>query len=176
MSTSRKARPQVQSLEGRMVLSHMAVAPQSLVAAIESAQSRPLRLHGTILGTSTSEFSNPDIGATFVLSAKGALAPFGRVTATGSAQGTGFIQTGRSDGSLTLSNSKGSVTLFLSGPKQPGFTGLPSSYQFVISGGTGAFRGATGMGIVRVKLGAHPTSTGGVERSTDSLSLTFRPT
>jgi hypothetical protein len=61
---------------------------------------------------------------------------------------TGFIRSGRSTGTLTLTNSQGSVTLALTGPPQRGNSPLPGRYQFAITGGTGAFKSLSGGGTL----------------------------
>jgi hypothetical protein len=165
MISRKRFNPSVDGLESRLALSH--ASGSAVIASILAAQSHPIRLSGTIHGTATRQVLNPDVGALFHITASGRLAGLGNVTASGEANGTGFISQGRSTGSLTITNSKGSFTLMLEGPIQPGFTGLPSSYQFTISGGTGAYVGATGMGTAHLKVG--PASSTGVS----SITINF---
>jgi hypothetical protein len=85
--------------------------------------------------------ANPDAGVTQSLTGSGTVGPLGNVQAKGILHGTGFIATGRSTGTLTLSNAQGSVTLLLTGSPQPGFGGISRHYTFKIIASTGAFKG-----------------------------------
>src|SRR5262249_45498341 len=64
----------------------------------------------------------------------------------------GFITNGRTAGTLTLTTSKGSLTLVVKGPSQPGFSSLPPTLTYHISQGTGAYSGDTGSGTIGVNL------------------------
>jgi hypothetical protein len=170
MSSSKKTRPKVEGLEGRLALTH--VGASQAVVAVLAAQTHPIKLHGSVHGTVQRTLANPDVGATFALNGHGVLRSLGQVAATGSASGIGNMAMGRSEGSLTISNSKGSFTLLLSGPEQPSFSGLPSQYQYFISGGTGAYKAATGAGVVSVKVDSTALS-GSLGSSTAPLTLMF---
>jgi hypothetical protein len=170
MSRSNKAKPRVEGLEGRLALTH--VGASQAVVAVLAAQAHPIKLHGALHGTMRRTLANPDVGASFVVTTQGALRSLGQVAANGSASGTGNIAIGRSQGSLTISNSKGSFTILLSGPEQPSFTGLPNQFQYFISGGTGAYQGATGAGVMSVKLGAAATPAS-LGQTTTAITLTF---
>jgi hypothetical protein len=68
-----------------------------------------------------------------------------------------FIATGHAGGTLTLSGARGSLTLQLEGPTQPGFSAPPSTFAYTILGGTGAFAASHGSGQVTVGFVASPS-------------------
>ena len=149
MFRHRKSRPTVEGLESRLTLSQ--VSASQAVASILAAQAHPIKLEGSVHGTVSIRLLNPDVGGSFTITSHGTLKSLGTVSANGMAEGTGFIAQGRAEGSLTIRNSKGSFAVLLEGPIQPGFTGLPSNFQYTISGGTGAYKGATGIGTADVR-------------------------
>ena len=121
----RKKKLKLEPLEGRAVpsVAHPAahVTPAALVRGTHY-----LVLNGTAHGQVQQEMSNPDIGATLDIQGQGTLTRLGAVQLSGSLHGTGFIASGYASGTITLTNSHGSVSLQLHGPTQPGFT-LPVS-------------------------------------------------
>jgi hypothetical protein len=82
-----------------------------------------LQPSGTLTGTMTPVFKRtPDIGTSFTINVSGKLAPLGHVSATGTAQGTGFIVHGYDYLQLKLATRQGTVAYDAqSGPVQ-GFT------------------------------------------------------
>lgn len=142
-------RPAVDSLETRLALSQMSVMPMVHTADVASATTLSNRsIAGQASGSVRHVLSNPDAGQSFNLSGSGRFKGLGTVRVSGTVHGTGFIMGGTSTGKVTLSNSKGSITLALTGPAQSGFSALPDSYQYVITGGTGAYRSLSGHGNV----------------------------
>jgi hypothetical protein len=105
-----------------------------------------LRLTGQVSGTWTPEFTLPDVGAMQGLTGPGKVKPLDAVQANGTLNLPGFVAQGEATGTLTLTNRRGSVTLALVGPPQPGFSGPPSSFHYTVAGATGAFAHATGSG------------------------------
>jgi hypothetical protein len=98
---------------------------------------------------------NPDVGTTDFLKGSGVVSGLGSVKINGSLHGTGFIANGHVEGSITLSNGKGSFTLQLQSPSVGGFTAPKSgTYTFVSSHGTGAFKKDFGNGTVDLVLGS----------------------
>ena len=98
-----------------------------------------------------------------------------------------FIQPGQGGGTLTLSNSQGTLTLKLTGlfvdvpgPFQPDFSSLPDRFDrfdYEITGGTGAFANATGRGTasLHLQLGADPNLFGQRGRFDLLLESSFSP-
>ena len=109
-------------------------------------------LAGTITGTYQNLPSNPDAPRIYAFSGTGSAGDLGQVTVSGQVQLVGFIASGRAGGTLTLKNAKGSVTLQLTGPVEPGFGPFPQTLSYVITGGTGAYADEDGSGTLGVKL------------------------
>jgi hypothetical protein len=108
-------------------------------------------LNGQLSGSySSSTF--PDVGTTYDLSGQGQDQLLGPTSVTGRLHSLGFILHGVAGGTLTLSGSRGTVTLELTGPPQDGFAPLPNQFDYVITGGTGAFADATGQGTASLAL------------------------
>jgi hypothetical protein len=80
-----------------------------------------------------------DGGASYDLTGTGRFLGLDAVKVSGWVRGTGMIAQGHASGELTLTNGKGSVTLDLTGPQQPGFSALPESFDFTVAAGTGAY-------------------------------------
>lgn len=151
---TRRAELAVEPLEGRVVLStvhHMAaVNPAALINGVGY-----LFLNGTLHGKASTPTAPPipDIGSSLSIQGQGKLSPLGSVRFSGTLHGTGFVATGEATGSLTLTNKRGSVTLSLEGPPQPGFTPPGSgTYQFHVTGGTKAYKKDIGSGTVDITL------------------------
>jgi hypothetical protein len=64
----------------------------------------------------------PDTGTSFTIMASGKLKPLGPVSATGTAQGTGFIARGYASMQLTLTAGNGTVTYQAQAGPVGGFT------------------------------------------------------
>jgi hypothetical protein len=63
----------------------------------------------------------------------------GPVALTGTLKSVGFVLTGQATGELTFANSKGSVTVQLTGPEQDGFSALPENYSYKVVSHTGSY-------------------------------------
>ena len=80
------------------------------------------------------------------LSGSGKIGPLGAVTSTGSLKVSGAEPVTYS-GTMTLAGASGSITLSLFGRLfGPNRLGAPIDLTYTITGGTGAFQGATGSG------------------------------
>jgi hypothetical protein len=171
----RKRRPQFEALESWIPLSGGAGAlPGALaahaVAPIVARQGPTIALSGTVRGGYFSSQVNPDKGATYRLGVAGKLSPLGQTGDSGQIQTTGFIAMGMARGNLTLSAPRGNVKLTITGPLQPGFSTLPGTLSYTITGGTRAYRGATGSGAIAVSL-----TSSFVSKNFGLISLSFRP-
>jgi hypothetical protein len=124
-------------------------------------------LQGTVNASETRLMSNPDVGALYKWNGKGTLKPLGHVAGKGGNHGVGFTQAGTPTGTMTLSNGTGSISLKITYDQTRGFAPLPSHGTYVITGGTGAYAGATGKGTVLRKQGACPSG------STCGIGATF---
>jgi hypothetical protein len=164
MTATRTLRPQVEHLEERTVLS--AMYRLALAAPILSAahthhprhhhHHTGLALSGQVSGTWQAVFTNPDVGRTQNLAGGGTVAPLGTMEVRGQLHTPGFVAQGRATATLTLTGSRGSVTLALVGPLQPGFSAPPSSFQYTITGSTGAYANASGSGTVALSEQQNP--------------------
>jgi hypothetical protein len=109
-------------------------------------------LKGTIQG-SYHTLPTVDGPITSALQGTGLVTPLGRVSASGYVWSSGYAATSgiKAGGSVTLSNSKGSVTVSLTGPG-PSPTQLN---QYTVTNATGAFAGLAGKtGTATVKMTA----------------------
>ncbi len=148
-SNHRQAKPRLESLE--------AIAPPAAGAAGAAAHAAVsaainhgphLGLEGTFQGTYTQVFINPDAGRQQSLVGTGRLENLGAFKLTGTLHTPGFIARGHAAGTLTLANTKGTIKVSLVGPTEPGFGGIPSSFTYSITGGSGKYFGAHGNGVV----------------------------
>jgi hypothetical protein len=73
----------------------------------------------------------------------GFLAISGSVTTVGS-------KAGQATGKVVLSNSKGTLTLTLTGPTQSAKSGLPASFSYKVASGTGYFAHYSGTGTIKL--------------------------
>jgi hypothetical protein len=95
----------------------------------------------------------------------------------------GLILAGRAAGTLTLSNAMGSVTLALTSPPAatpvpasaaaatPGVGTFPTTLDYVIVSGTGAYAGDTDSGTITVLLGV--TATAAAANPVNENTFTF---
>ncbi|HTK74288.1 MAG TPA: hypothetical protein VL371_03465 [Gemmataceae bacterium] len=112
----------------------------------------PVNLHGALQGTLFQVIRGPiDLGIQYGLTGAGELGGQLRFQVTGGLRRVGFIAQGQATGALTLTNAQGSITLSLVGPTQPGFAPLPAGFHYTVTGGTGAYQGATGEGQVTLR-------------------------
>jgi hypothetical protein len=155
VKVTRRFEPQVEPLDGRIMPTsvigrHSAVLPGTAFVAPAlprpPAPSHQLALSGQITGTWAPVLVVPDLGRPQTLKGAGSVGPLGSVQASGSIATPGFVLTGWSTATITLTRATGSVTLQLIGPPQPGFSPPPGTFHFTITGGTGAYAGATGQG------------------------------
>jgi hypothetical protein len=113
-------------------------------------------LHGHGRGDYESAFVVPDVGRPYSLHGKVDLAGLGHFEVSGSLHSLGFISHGRAGGELTFSNAKGSLTLQLVGPDQPGFSPLPGAFSYKVVAATGAYHGLHASGVLHLALHQAP--------------------
>lgn len=162
-------------------LSHMATAPAkaSVIVKLPFPIPASFGLSGTATGTYIRANGIPDTGATYQFTGSGKVSPLGADTVTGSLHTPGFILNGVDTGTLTLSNTKGSVTVSVSGPAvSPLATPVPLlNLTYTITGGTGSYKNLKGTGPVRMILIPNtilpPTAIGITQ--TGHFTFTFLP-
>jgi hypothetical protein len=160
--TSRRRRSfQVESLENRNLLSTVALLP-SPAAQVQSTSSHSVPLKGTIEGVATLDPFMIDTttgnivvpvhskGATGNLSQLG-LTEFNSTHTTVIQASTGYTTSVIQDGLGTLKAANGDlITFTYTGTGVANGTGgFTDTFNFVITGGTGRFSGASGGGTVR---------------------------
>ncbi len=153
MAASIRWRPRLEALEDRAAPTALGgpgpAGHHGLALAAPSgpdAATSRLSLAGRITGTFTGPPVLPDASVLQVFAGSGTVAPLGLVQASGSLALPGFIAGGHAQGSITLANSQGTVTFELLGPLQPGYSAPPARLRYTVTGGTGAYAGATGHG------------------------------
>ena len=148
----------LEALEGRKVLSSIIVQPGFHVVPIGTTLTHCtsyLQIQGTLQGSATHpKLTNPDSSPSVKLAGSGTLHNLGHAKVAGTLYGTGFINNGHVNGTLTLSTGKGSLTLHLEGPTVPSFTQPGSgTYPFDSTSGTGSLRHTFARGTVDLMIG-----------------------
>jgi hypothetical protein len=143
-----RLRPNVERLRGRVVCSGLLPGSSANALTTLAVVNKTVSLHGTLRGHFQWEVGVPDVGRTFSSSGSGFLAGLGRASVAGNLHTTGFIAEGHAQGTLTLTHGKGTITLQLTGTSvQSGFAGLPRTFTYTVTSGTGAYRSVTDHGI-----------------------------
>jgi hypothetical protein len=163
MRKSMKAQPQIESLESLALLSGMAAVMHPSHA--EVATGTTLTLGGSERGVFLAERSST--ATTYTIFAAGRLTPIGATTIRGNLHVLSGISSGPPDGTLHLSTRRGSLTLQI--PETVVLpAGLPTATgpheivdTYLITGGTGAYQGDTGSGVVEFRFsGANASAMG----------------
>jgi len=146
--------------------------------ALVTAPAKNVLLDGTISGKYLLAPTAAILGGGYVFNGTGTAGDLGAVTARGLVTLLGaitspvpvaapaLVTTEQAVGTLTLTQTGpsasavlNSVTLALTGPAQPAAAGFPATLSFTITGGTGAFAGATGVGTIAATLNSDGTFT-----------------
>jgi hypothetical protein len=129
--------------------------------AVVSTDSQPNHsLQGIARGNYLGSLLMVDAGIHDKLTGTADLGKLGSFNLTGWLQGLGNIAHGRASGQLVLSNAQGSITLTLTGPVQPGFSPLPSVFNYQVTAGTGAYSHLDRSGRVHLSLIPAPIAFG----------------
>lgn len=156
MRRPKSKRPQVEALESKLLLATYAPAAPVGVAAVVGSEMalRRISLDGTVRGIYQQAVIG-NSGTTLTLTGSGQVSPLGRTDVAGALRITGSALA-HAEGELTLSGQQGTLTLDVTGPSSGGVAPLSShltfDLTFVITGGTGQFRGATGSGRISLTL------------------------
>lgn len=121
----------------------LATAP----AAVPLAAVAPVAASHPLAGQGQGTFTNPvtpgsltiDALTTYNLTGTANLAGMGQVNVTGTVHSVGFVLTGQATGQITFSNSRGSVTIQLTGPLQLGNSTPPTTFNYSVVAHTGTF-------------------------------------
>jgi hypothetical protein len=126
-------------------------------------------------GQGEGTFSSPAVqsgaGTDYTFAGEGRFAALGQVALSGWAHSVGFLLHGHAAGSLTLTNNRGSVTLALSGPDQPGFSALPEQFSYRIISGTGAYGHLSDHGTLALVLATEPAIPDGMHGPHGAFAL-----
>ena len=155
----------------RVLVTQPGPTPTSLVRIVARITSRAIvvlgqkniSLNGTISGTYSLAPTAALLGGGYVFNGTGDAGDMGAVSAHAFVTTPGMVAIGRATGTMTLTTigasplPGGTVTLELIGPPEAGFGPFPSMLLFVVTGGTGAFAGATGSGTIAVTLNSDMT-------------------
>jgi hypothetical protein len=151
--TNRQSPLRLEELGERVVPS---IAPAVLTPLPVATFAAPIVSHDVLAGHGIGTYAGQevirDVGQTFRLQGTADLATVGHVTVSGQVSSVGFIQLGHATGRLTLTNTRGSVTLSLVGAAQPGFSPLPHYFAYRVIGGTGAYAHVTAHGTLYLAL------------------------
>ena len=152
-----KARPQLESLESMILLSRAAATALSRPDHAEGsvatlATDATLTLSGTEHGVFLAVRSSSE--KTYDIAAAGTLTPIGPTAATGNLRVVSGVSSGPPNGTLKLMTKKGTLKLQI--PESVALpAGLPTATStneiidtYVITKGTGAYKGDTGSGVV----------------------------
>jgi hypothetical protein len=129
-----------------------AVAGRPLSTEVRLPFATPISLNGTVRGAYFVSLGNPDTGSTYQIGAAGRISPLGQTGETARIRTTGFIASGMATGTMSIAAPRGTLTLRLTGPVQPGFAPLPGTLSYTITGGTRAYRNVTGAGSIDVTI------------------------
>ena len=136
-----------------------------------------MALNGTLTGSFTNWPSLQASGPTLltILKGSGLVSPIGKVDAGGSII-TSVTQSPTKlgpQGTITLTNSQGSVTLQLSVPVGQVYTRLSMRFEFSIVKGTGVFAGGAGKGTADLALipQGGPITSNGISLGSFTLTL-----
>jgi hypothetical protein len=175
-------RPRVEELEPRTTPSTTGVPSALQMAAAPGHVSHPPAT-GMLTGNYTSPMAIPDVGKGYNLTGHGVVAGLGRVSVSGALHSLGFVPSGHAGGTITLANTHGSLTFALTGPTQPGFSGMPTRFTSTITGGTGKYKNLRGTGTAMLHLEPFehpdfclPAPGGGCQPFPDAGTFTLRLT
>lgn len=147
----RHSRLQVEELSARTLPSVSSLAPTALTTFHPGHHQT---LDGEGFGIYTTDLIQSGAGKAYHLQGFANLDGLGRVAVSGDVHAVGFIQNGHAGGELTFTNQRGSVTIELEGPAQPGFSPLPKSFTYHVASTTGAFRNLSDHGTLQLNVSA----------------------
>jgi hypothetical protein len=174
------------ALEDRLVPSHVGAAGPALLGSayirlststLPPVSIRQLTLNGTLSGSFTNwpnlQASGPILLT--ILKGSGFVSPIGKVDASGSLT-TSMTQSPTQigpQGTVTLTNSQGSVTLQLSVPVGQVYSRLSMRFEWSIVNGTGVYAGGAGKGTADLALipQGGPITSNGISLGSFTLTL-----
>ena len=177
MTTPRRPPLELEELGARILPSvTLPAVPAPAAPAAHVAPAAAVHvLDGHGIGSYTTDLGVPEVGTKYHFDGGANLAGMGAVFVSGWVTTAGFVASGHAHGFLTFSNARGSVTVELLGPSQPGFSGMPDHFDFKVVGHTGEFTHLWAQGKLGLTL--HPLPTGALAgpHGTFDLSIPASP-
>jgi hypothetical protein len=165
MKDRRRVRPCGDWLERKELLSALGAIfhGPALFGPFATTGGQTIALGGRVTGHFHAK-EIPHAGKFYEFSGSGAIAVLGHVTVTATidlpglliSPVTGTTPNVNATGKVTYADSRGSVTLSVTGPSQDNAETLPATFLFTVTGATGRFRGDTRSGVLN--LGVTPTT------------------
>ncbi len=177
MHSRTKVRPTLESLESKTLLSGVTptVLHPTIAAEVSAAASTAITLSGTEYGSFVGHKSGGK--EIYSLYTGGTLQPVGASAINGSLGVSTSVSSGPPNGTITIYAAKGTLTLQV--PQSVDLpAGLPTATSknmivdtYVITKGTGAYKGDTGSGVIAFTL-KQTASAGGYSVGTLSIGFT----
>lgn len=148
-------------------------ATAAAFAATPAAATSTVALQGTLAGSYTTMQTNPDMGRGYKVTGSGHTS-LGATTGKGSVHGPGNVAIGRCSASLTLTTSKGTLSVSATGTKTvKSFADCQSGFavKWHTTKATGAYAGKSGSGTGTVTL----VKSGNASSSPPPFYVTFDP-
>lgn len=163
MRRLRKCHPSVESMESKRLLSTISPPLHTVEAAHLAVADavRLMRINGRLHGRFTTHQSLPDMGGTTLIFGTGDLQGLGKTLIAGGLRSAGFVAYGHATGSITLLSKHGSLMISLTGPTQSGPSSLPTTLNYQVTKGTGAYRNVSDQGTVELVITPSKTPNGG---------------
>jgi hypothetical protein len=148
MKSPSRCRPQLEVLEDRALPSSVTVhRPTPVHTTPKPSHPLPVELWGSVSGTWTATPGYRNIGSIQTLTGQGTAFPLGLAKVSAKLTLPGNVRNGQVQGTLTLSNTQGSVSVQLVDTLRTGIKDSMLTLSYKITGGTGRYAGATGMGV-----------------------------
>lgn len=110
---------------------------------------------GGYIGSRTSLLS----AVTYTLNGTADLNALGHTTVHGTVHSVGLVALGAATGTLTFTNSLGSVTMSIAGPTQGELAALPQQFTYTVVSGTGTYAHVRDTGTLTLALAPAPAGT-----------------
>ena len=159
MNRKWRCQSRVEKLESLSLLSGLSAGLHHAASVVKIDGAPPvsttptiISLTGTLTGSYHIKPDLPDVGANYNFWGHGRVMPVGGADVSGHVRQLGFVASGHAEGLIVIAMPKGSLTLKLEGPKQPGFAKLPDSFSFKITNSSGSYLNDRGHGTLVLVL------------------------
>lgn len=150
-------RPALEELNARLAPSSVVPVKQPLAAVAQAAAIPSHSYQGAGQGTYVTHTAAPGAGARYDITGRVKLPGFGEFLTLGSVQfpGAQSANATGATGRITLHDYKGTITIDLHSLPRPQYSGVPYEMVYSITGGTGAYAGLKGYGVVTFTFNAN---------------------